>query len=112
MEVLFSNGRLDRSCRTRAGREQAWDSRAPVVARLLFELSAVANLADAALLPGATLGPDTVDGRFRMRCRHGIELVLRPALTAAHKSGPSADLGTVVAVTVEDVLIIGTEGGI
>jgi hypothetical protein len=111
MEVLFSNGRLDRSCRTRAGREQAWDSKAAVVARLLFELSAVANLADAALLPGTTLGPDTVDGRFRMRFRHGIELVLRPTLSTARQSGPSGDLGTVVSVTVEDVLIIGIQGG-
>ena len=106
MEVFFGNPRLDHGCRTRAGREQIWGPKATAVGRRLFELSAVANLADAGLLPGAALQPDSADGSFRIRFRQGIEIVLRANQSCRKNPDAADDAAAIASVTVEDVLII------
>ncbi len=111
MEVLLAQGLLERRCRTQLSREQAWGTSAPAVARRLFELWAVASLADAALLPGVLLEADGTPGRYRMRCIDGIELVLRPVRSAGMAAATDDDLRSLGTVVVEEVSVLAKKGG-
>lgn len=109
MQLFFRDGRLERRCRTHLSREQSWGAYSSLVARLLFELYAVANLADAALLPGVQLHPDGVTGRYRVTWASGVELIIRPIRPGGEHPDASADLRSVGTVVVEDIGILVTK---
>jgi hypothetical protein len=111
VEILFRDDRLERCCRTKSSREQTWGTSARLVARRLFELSAMANFGDAALLPGVGLDPDSVAGRYRVRCMDGIELVLRPTLEGGAEPESGKDVRSLTTVIVDEVSVIPPKGG-
>lgn len=111
MEVLLRQGLLERHCRTASSREQAWGALAPAVGRRLFELWALASLADVALLPGVVLQADGTATRYRMRCIEGIEFILRPVRSGGLEPAADVDLRSLGTVVVEEVSLLPKKGG-
>jgi hypothetical protein len=106
VEILFGHGALERRCRTQANRESAWGAAGSAVGRRLFELFAVANVADAALLPGVQLQPDGRAGRYRMRAIDGVELVLKPVLSGGREPALDDDLTSLGTVVIEQISLL------
>jgi hypothetical protein len=111
VEILFGHGALERRCRTQANRELAWGASGSAVGRRLFELFAVASVADAALLPGVLLQPDGSAGRYRMRSVDGVEIILRPMLAEGHEPAVADDLTSLGTVVIEKISLIAEQGG-
>jgi hypothetical protein len=103
MEVRFADQEVDRRCRSRKGRQRAWGEFASLLARRLFELTALPSLADVGFLPGVALAVDGQPGRYRIRSEPGIELIVRIVALSGGTQPPEPS--TVAKVIVEQVII-------
>jgi hypothetical protein len=108
VDVLFSAG-LEPLCRKASARRRQWGQRAELVSRVLFELHAMAHLADAALLPGIRVDNDGSSGRYTVTHMEGLALTVIANPEATGKAPNGGPLETVTGFVVEAVRFLTEE---